>query len=91
MTTTFVDFAPRPGAPVQFQATLDGAAYTVQGTWNLFAQRWHANVYTPDAVLLVAIGMVGSPLDYDISLTAGYTTTKLVWRPARQQFEIIDP
>jgi hypothetical protein len=91
MTTTFIDFVPTPAAPFQFRAVLDGESYTVIITWNLFGQRWYANLYTVDSVLLLSIGMVGSPLDVDISLTAGYTTTKLVWRPARGQFEVIDP
>lgn len=91
MTTSYVTFAPQPGQPFQFQAVLDGEAYTAIATWNLFGQRWFLSLYTVDSVLLLSIGMVGSPLDYDISLTAGYTATKLVWRPARRQFEIIDP
>lgn len=90
MTTTFVDFVPTVAGPFQFRAVLDGESYTVLVTWNLFGQRFYVNIYTVDAVLLLAIGMVGSPLDSDISLTAGYTTTKLVWRPARRQFEVID-
>lgn len=91
MTTTFIDFVPTPAAPFQFQAVLDGEPYTVIITWSLFGQRWYANIYTVDSVLLLAIAMVGSPLDRDISLTANYTATKLVWRPARGQFEVIDP
>jgi len=91
MSTVLVPFLPTPTGPFQFQAVLDGQAYTVVVTWNLFGQRWYANIYTDDAVLLLAIAMVGSPLDSDISLTANYTATKLVWRPARGQFEVIDP
>jgi len=91
MTTTYIDFVPSPTTPFQFLAVLDGQSYRVVITWNLFGQRWYANIYTVDSVLLLAIAMVGSPLDYDISLTANYTTTKLVWRPARRQFEVIDP
>lgn len=91
MTTTFIDFVPSLTGPFQFRAVLDGESYTVIITWNLFGQRWYANIYTVDSVLLLSIGMVGSPLDRDISLTANYTTTKLVWRPARNQFEVIDP
>lgn len=90
MTTTFVPFAPTPTAPFQFQAVLDGEPYTVIVTWNLFGQRWWVNLYTVDSVLFLATPMVGSPLDYDISLVANYTTTKLVWRPESRQFEVID-
>jgi hypothetical protein len=91
MTTTFIDFVPTLTGPFQFRAVLDGESYTVIITWNLFGQRWYANIYTVDSVLLLSIAMVGSPLDRDISLTANYTTTMLVWRPARNQFEVIDP
>lgn len=91
MTTALVDFAPSPSGPFQFRAVLDGESYNVVVTWNLFGQRWYVNIYTVDSILLLATAMVGSPLDRDISLTANYTTTKLVWRPARRQFEVIDP
>lgn len=90
-TTAIIPFLPTPTAPFQFQAVLDGEAFTVVVTWNLFGQRWFANIYTVDSVLLLSIGMVGSPLDRDISLTANYTRTMLVWRPARTQFEVIEP
>lgn len=91
MTTTFVDFVPAPNAPFQFAATLDQEAYTIIVSWSLFGQRWYMNIYTTDGVLFLAIAMVASPLDSDISLTANYTTTKVVWREARRQIEVIEP
>lgn len=86
--TTFVDFKPAANNPFQFQATLDGQLYTVIVTWNLFGQRYYVNVYTLGGVLIVAIAMVGSPLDYDISLIAGYFASKLIWRVQNGQFEV---
>lgn len=87
--TTFVTFVADPASNFQFQATFDGQSYTVRITWNLFGQRYYVNIYTTQGVLVLSIAMVGSPPDYDISLTTGIFTTKLVWRIANNQFEII--
>ena len=89
MSTTYVAFAPSPTAPFQFQATFDGNAYTVIVTWNLFGQRWYVNVYDLSQNLVVALPMIGSPPGYNISLTAGYFTTQLVWRVTTGNFEVI--
>lgn len=86
-----VAFVPSPVSPFQFQATLDGEAYTITILWNLFGQRYYVNIASVDGVRILTTAMVGSPLDYDISLTANHFTTKLVWRPAMRQFEIIEP
>lgn len=90
-TSAIIDFAPTPLAPFQFQATFDGAIYTVIVTWNLYGRRWYVNIYTLQRVLVVSIAMAGSPVDYDISLTAGYFTTRLVYRALSNQFEVIEP
>ena len=102
MATIFVDFVPSASAPFQFQPTLDGAVYTAIVTWNLYGQRYYVNLYTLDGVRVLTIpliGSVGNPVQVfedtgkavqDISLTAGYFTTKLVYRPINQRFEIID-
>lgn len=85
---TFVAFAPTPQAPFEFQATLDGSVYTVVVTWNIFGRRYYVNVYALDQTLIVALPMIGSPDDYDISLVAGYFASTLVFRQANAQFEI---
>lgn len=90
MTTTAVPFQPSNSGPFQFQANFDGATYTVAVTWNLFGRRYYVNVYTLEGDRIVTIAMVGSPLDANTSLVAGYFTTQLVWRVASGQFEIID-
>lgn len=87
--TTFVSFAPVPTQVFQFQATLDGAQYNVQITWNVDGQRWFLNVYDNTGTLIVTRAVVGSPPDYDIDLIWGYfTTSTLVLRQATQMFEV---
>jgi len=86
---TVVNFTPNPFSNFQFQATLDGTSYTVILTWNIYGQRYYINVYTLNNRRVFSMPLIGSPLDYDISMTAGYFTTKLVYRTPMQQFEII--
>lgn len=100
MATTFIDFVPSSSAPFQFQATLDGSVYTVTVTWNVFGQRYYVNIFTLDGTRVLTIpliGSVGSTADVlqntglavqDVSLTKGYFTTTLVYRPADQRFEV---
>ena len=84
-----VQFTPANNSNFQFQATFDGAIYNVIVTYNIYGQRYYVNIYDTSNVLIVTLPLIGSPLNYDISLTAGYFTTKLVYRAANQQFEII--
>lgn len=84
-----VKFTPSPYSNFQFQANLDGTNYTVIVTWNMYGQRYYINIYTLNNQRIVTLPLIGSPLGYDISMTAGYFTTKLIYRPAMQQFEII--
>lgn len=74
--------------PFQFQPTLDGQTYTALVKWNFYAQRYYVEIYTLGGELVLAIPMVGSPLDYDISLTETKFTSKMVFREPSQQFEI---
>ena len=89
MSTQIYPFTPSTTANFQFQPTLDGNVYTVTVTWNVFGERYYVNIYTLGGVLVVSLPMVGSPLGYDISLTAGYFTTTLVYRAPNNQFEVI--
>jgi len=86
--TTLVSFIPSPRAPFQFQATLDGVVYNVIVTWNTGGQRWYVNVYDQSNTLIFTLPMIGSPPAYDISLTAGYFTSTMIFRQTSQQFEI---
>jgi hypothetical protein len=86
--TALVQFAPSPLAPFQFQAVLDGSIYNCTVTWALFGARWFLNIYGQDGILIVSLPNIGSPPDYDFSLTAGYFQTKIVFREAVQIYEI---
>lgn len=87
--TTYVPFLPSTIANFQFQPTLDGKQYTAIITWNLFGARYYLNLYDLQGNLVIAIPMVGSPDNYDISLVKGYfTTSTLIFRESTQQFEI---
>lgn len=63
--TTYVPFTPTPGAPFQFQATLDGSLYNVIVNWNVTGTqtfpRWYANVYDTSNTLIVCIALIPSP------------------------------
>lgn len=83
-----VAFTPSQLTAFRFQATLDGASYDVVVTWNVFGRRWYVSVFDQNNVRILTLPMIGSPPDYDISLTAGYFTSTLVFRAATQSFEI---
>lgn len=91
MTTTIIPFAQPAGAPFQFGCTLDGQSYTVTVPWNLWARRYYVTVWDGQGNVVLNIARVGSPRGHDISLVAGYFTTKLVWREPDVQFEVIEP
>jgi hypothetical protein len=84
---TLVAFAPTPGSPFQFQAVLDNQTYNVSCTWNI-ARGWYVSIYDQASTLIVSLPRIGSPVNYNISLTAGYFTTPMIFRVATQQFEI---
>jgi len=88
-SATVVQFTPSKVSNFQFQATFDGAIYNVIVTYNIYGQRYYVNIYDTSNVRIITLPLIGSPLDYNISLTAGYFTTQLVYRVANQQFEII--
>jgi hypothetical protein len=90
MTTSIIPFVPQAGLPFQFSCVLDGQTFDCTVTWNLFEQRFFINLFSTDGTRVLSIARVGSPSGYDISLVAGYYTTKLVWRDPDNQFEVID-
>lgn len=87
--TVYIPFVPSSSSNFQFQATFDAQVYTVIVTWSLFGQRYYVNIYDSSGVLIVALPMIGSPDFYNVSLTAGYFTTQLVWRVQSGNFEVI--
>ena len=85
---TIVPFVPSDVAPPQFQATLDGAAYTIIITWNVFGQRYYINVLDTSGALVLCTALVGSPNGYDIDLLGPLFASTLVYRAPSNQFEI---
>lgn len=86
--TTYVTFQPSATAPFQFQATLDGSAYTVIMPWNLHGQRYYVTCFDLSGNLIFSLPLIGSPLGYNISLSAGYFASTLIYREPTGQFEI---
>jgi hypothetical protein len=85
--TTFA-FTPSNTTPFQFQPTLDGDIYNCLVKWGLFGQRWYLVCSDLSGNPIFTVAMVGSPPGYDISLTAGYFTSTIVFRQADQIFEV---
>lgn len=88
MTAAIIPFSPSVQNVFQFQATFDNQIYTVVITWSLFARRWYVNILTLQGERIVSLPLIGSPLTYNISLTAGYFDTVMVYRQASNQFEV---
>lgn len=86
--TIITPFNPSPSANFQFQATLDGNTYTIICTWNPYALRYYVNFYDLTGVEVLSRPLVGSPDDSNISLTAGYFDTTVIYRDSRAVFEI---
>jgi hypothetical protein len=87
--TNIIQFAPSISANFQFKATLDGLVYNVVVTYNIYGERYYINIYDTSNTLILCMPLIGSPLEYNISLTAGYFTTMLIYREPNRQFEII--
>lgn len=87
--TTIYDFSPSPTSNFTFQPTFDGEVYTVIVNWNLFGQRYYINIYTLQGALVACVPLIGSPPEYNISMTGGYFTSTLVYRVANAQFEVL--
>ncbi len=71
-----------------FQATLDGLKYNVVITWNIYSQRYYLTIYDLNNNLVLTLPLIGSPNDFDISMTKGYFNSKLIYRAQSNQFEI---
>jgi len=86
--TVYVDFAPNIVTAFQFQAVFDNQTYNLICPWNAFGQRYYVTCYNLNGNLVFNVPLIASPLFYDISLTAGYFTSTLVYRASSNQFEI---
>ena len=82
-------FIPNPVAPFEFQPILDGVTYTAIVTWNVFGRRYYVSVYAQDGTRVVTLPVIGSPNDSDISITAGYFESTMVFRESLQQFQVL--
>ena len=87
--TNLIRFSPSDDANFQFQATFDGDVYNVIVTWNIYGERYYINIYDLNNNLILCFPLIGSPIGDNISLTAGYFATQLVYRVPNQQFEVI--
>lgn len=87
--TNVIIFTPSNNSNFQFQVTLDGSQYNIIVNWNIYGERYYVNIYDVNNTLVVCLPLIGSPLNYNISLTAGYFTTQLVYRIQNNQFEVI--
>ena len=87
--TNLIQFNPTSNANFQFNATFDGDIYSVIITYNIYSERYYVNIYDTTNALIVCLPLIGSPLNYNISMTAGYFTTQLIYRAPNRQFEII--
>lgn len=85
---TYVPFTPSATANFTFQATFDAKTYNIIVTWNQFGLRYYINVYDSLQNLKVSLPVIGSPDNYDISMTKGYFTTSLIYRVSSGNFEI---
>lgn len=88
VATVITPFNPSPNANFQFQASLDGNTYNVILTWNVYAQRYYVNIYDLTGVEILSRPLVASPDEANISLTAGYFETTMIYRGSQATFEI---
>lgn len=92
--TIFIAFQPTAQAPFQFQATMtpvnstQSAAYTFTVTWLFGGNRWYVNCYDQNNNWIFTLPLIGSPVGTNISITAGYFVTTLVYRVATGNFEV---
>ena len=84
-------FTQPPTEPFSFNATLDGSVYVVSVPFNIWSRRYFVTITNGNGDLVLNIARIGSPRGADISITAGYFTTMLVWRDPDQQFEVLEP
>jgi hypothetical protein len=87
--TTYIQFSPSSNSNFTFEADLDGQTYTLTARWSLYGERYYLMITDLSGNVLLNIPMVASPNNYDISLTAGYFTTKVIYREGSNQIEIV--
>jgi hypothetical protein len=84
-------FSPTSTAVFSFQATLDGALYTIAVPWNVYRQNWYFTVNDQSNNLIVTSPLIGSPdpPEAGINLVAGYfVTSAMYYYPSSQTFVV---
>jgi hypothetical protein len=95
MATTYLPFQSSATQVFSFNAALTNAAgtvavYTITVPWNIFGQRYYVTCVSQTGQHIFTLPLISSPDDYDISMSAGYFTTTLVFRASTLNFEITD-
>ena len=89
---TTIAFAPPPGQAFTTTVTLDGAAYRLVATWNVFGQRWYVTLYDDDNARVLTLPMVssaaGSPDPTDHDIVGGYFASTLIYRATTGNLEV---
>ena len=87
--TIYYDFAPDGITVPQYNFMLDGGSYNAKIEWNVFGERYYMYLYNTAGNLVFAVPLIPSPKGTDISISAGYFTTKIVYRYQNNQIEVI--
>jgi len=87
--TTYFQYQENNSSNFQFQPTLDGQVYNAVVTYNIFGKRNYLTITDLRNNLIFSLPVIGSPDGFDISISAGYFTTKIIFRTSSNQFEII--
>jgi len=86
--TIYYDFLPDGITAPQYNFMLDGGSYTAKVTWNIFGERYYLSIYNTGGALVFSLPLIPSPKGADISISAGYFTTKIVYRYQNNQIEV---
>jgi len=88
MTKTITPFTSQSAGNFGFQASFDGATYTITTKWSLFGQRFYVQVVDSGQNIIYTMPLVESSDSADINLNAGYFKTPMVFRGSSQSFEV---
>lgn len=59
--TTIIPFVPSRIKAPSFDATLDGAVYSITVTWNVSARRYYINVYDQNSTWILTVPLISTP------------------------------
>lgn len=87
---TTIPFLPSPTntPPFTTLVTLDGNAYTLTATWNIYRGDWYITLTDGSGNTIVNQPLIGSPPNANIYLAPGiFQTSTLVYRESTGNFE----